>query len=153
MRSPPVLKIQFALLLVWLAGFAPAWADCKVHRGDHVVLYSTTDDPSVLIWDSRARLREYHAGSFDEAQALLPHAALVAPGTHASVLSCMANYVQSPIFRSPQDADGVTISSGTRRGLTGWVLGSDARKVHSEGSRTKTRSRPPSSRMRSIVMP
>ena len=51
---------------------AKALADCRVHRGEHVVLYSTTDDPSVLMWDSRTRLREYHAASFDEAQAMLP---------------------------------------------------------------------------------
>ena len=68
----------------------PASADCRLHRGEHVVLYSTTDDPSVLIWDSRARLREYHAASFDEAQAMLPHALLVSPGTHADVVSCVA---------------------------------------------------------------
>lgn len=149
-----MLRLHFALLLLaWLAAAAPAWPDCKAHRGDHVVLYSTTDDPSVLIWDSRARLREYHAASFDEAQAMLPHAVLVAPGTHATVTSCIANTVPSPIFHEPQDADGVVISSGPRNGLTGWVLGPDARQVRSSGSRAKTRKPPSSSRTRSIAMP
>ncbi len=95
------------------------------------MLYSTTDDPSVLIWDSRLRLRDYSAASFDEARALLPHAVLVAPGTHANVVSCVSNYVTSPIFRSPDDAVGVVIVSGPRRGFIRWVLGSDVRPLHS----------------------
>lgn len=123
-------KVALALMLLWLAAVAPAGADCKVHRGDHVVLYSTTDDPSVLIWDSRARLREYHAASFDEAQAMLPHALLVAPGTRATVVSCVGNFVESPIFHAPDDAIGVEILSGPQRGITRWVLGSDARPLH-----------------------
>jgi hypothetical protein len=115
-----------ALLVLWLAASASASADCRLHRSEHVVLYSTTDDPSVLIWDSRTRLRDYSAASFDEAQAMLPHAILVAPGTHATVISCVPNYVESPIF--PQaDAIGVVITSGPERGLTRWVLGSDVR--------------------------
>jgi hypothetical protein len=95
-----------------------------------VVLYSTTDDPSVLIWDSRARLREYHAASFDEAQAMLPHALLVAPGTRATVVSCVANFVESPIFHSPDDAIGVEVLTGPQRGITRWVLGTDVRPLH-----------------------
>jgi len=115
-------------LLILLAGtLASASADCRLHRGQHVVLYSTTDDPSVLIWDSRDRLREYHAASFDEAQAMLPHALLVSPGTRAVVVSCVAGYVESPVFHSPDDAIGVIISTGPQRGLTRWVLGSDVR--------------------------
>jgi hypothetical protein len=113
--------------LLWLAASAPAWGDCTWHRGEHVVLYGTTDDPSVLIWDSRARLRAYHAASFDEAQAMLPHAILVGPGTHAEVVSCAANYVESPVFHSPDDAVGVIITSGPKHGLIRWVLGSDLR--------------------------
>jgi hypothetical protein len=122
-----VRSAALALLLLWLGAIAAAGADCKLHRGERVVLYSTTDDPSVLVWDSRERLREYHAASFDEAQAMLPHAVLVAPGTHATVVSCLPNFVVSPIFHSPEDAIGVVISSGSQRGLTRWVLGSDAR--------------------------
>jgi hypothetical protein len=118
-----------AFLACWIALTATAWADCHTHRGDHVVLYSTTDDPSVLMWDSRARLRAYHAASFDEAQAMLPHALLVSPGTHADVISCVANYVTSPLFTSAADALGVVITGGSLRGVIRWVLGSDARPV------------------------
>ncbi len=123
-------KVLLALLVLWLGVLGPALADCKVHRGDHVVLYSTTDDPSVLLWDSRSRLRAYHAASFDEAQAMLPHAILAAPGTHATVISCVPNYVESPIFQTPDDGIGVAISSGPQRGLIRWVLGSDVRTTH-----------------------
>ena len=122
-------KGAIALVMLWLASTAIAAADCKVHHGDHVVLYSTADDPSVLIWDSRARLRAYHAASFDEAQAMLPHAILVAPGTRAIVISCVAGYVESPLFSGPEDAIGITIASGPQRGLTRWVLGTDVRSV------------------------
>ncbi len=122
-----MFRISLALLVALLAVVQPALADCKVHRGDNVVLYSTTDDPSVLIWDSRARLREYNAASFDEARAMLPHATLVAPGTHASVVTCVPNSIESPMFPKPDDAVGVSISSGPQRGLRRWVLGSDVR--------------------------
>jgi hypothetical protein len=128
-------RVLPALLMVWLAAFASAQADCKLHRGDRVVLYSTTDDPSVLIWDSRARLREYHAASFDVAQAMLPHAVLVSPGTHATVIYCVPAYVESPIFEKPDDAIGVLISSGPQRGRTLWVLGSDVRSLPNAASR------------------
>jgi hypothetical protein len=124
-----VRRVVHALLLVWLAAIAPALADCKVHRGDRIVLYSTTDDPSVLLWDSRSRLREYHAASFDVAQAMLPHAVLVSPGTHAIVTSCVPAYVESPIFEKPDDADGVLVTSGPQRGRILWVLGSDVRTL------------------------
>lgn len=121
-------KAAFALLFVWLLT-APASADCKVRRGEHVVLYSTTDDPSVLAWDSRARLREYHAASFDEARAMLPHALLLRPGTRATVVSCVPNYIESPVYSTPDDAVGVVTATGPQRGVTRWVLGSDARQV------------------------
>ena len=126
-------RTLLALVLCWASMASLAWADCKVHRGQHVVLYSTTDDPSVLIWDSRVRLRDYHAASFDEAQALLPHALLVAPGTHADVVSCVADYVTSPIFQQPDDAVGVLITTGPQHGATRWVLGSDVRPLHRSG--------------------
>jgi hypothetical protein len=119
------------LAVVWAAMPVAARPDCKEHRGEKVVLYSTTDDPSVLIWDSRARLRAYYGASFDEAQAMLPHAILVAPGTRATVISCIANYIESPIFQVPEDAIGVAISSGPQRGITRWVLGSDVRSMPS----------------------
>ena len=122
-------RVALALVCGWLLLPQVALADCKVHRGDRIVLYSTTDDPSVLVWDSRARLRAYHAASFDEAQAMLPHAILVSPGTRATVISCVPNYVQSPLFTQPADALGVVITSGAQRGLSRWVLGSDLRPL------------------------
>lgn len=124
-------RVAAAFCCMWLISAGVASADCKVHRGDRIVLYSTTEDPSVLVWDSRARLRAYHAASFDEAQAMLPHATLLAPGTRATVISCVSNYVESPIFTQPADAVGVVISSGPQRGATRWVLGSDARQLPS----------------------
>lgn len=122
-------KAGVVFFFIWMASTAIALADCRVHHGDHVVLYSTADDPSVLIWDSRARLRAYHGASFDEAQAMLSHSILVAPGTRAIVISCVAGYVVSPLFTGPDDAVGITISSGSQHGLTGWVLGTDVRSV------------------------
>ena len=118
------------LIVCWILVPVQASADCRVHRGEHVVLYSTTDDPSVLMWDSRARLRGYHAASFDEAQAMLPHALLASPGTHGDVVTCLSGYVVSPLFASPDDAVGVTISSGPAKGIVRWVLGSDVRPFH-----------------------
>ena len=122
-------KAALALLL-GAAMLAPALADCRLHRGQHVVLYSTTDDPAVLVWDSRERLREYHSASFDEAQAMLPHALLLSPGTRAVVVSCASGYVDSPIFHAPDDAIGVVISTGPQRGQIRWVLGSDVRLLN-----------------------
>jgi hypothetical protein len=121
-------RLALALVVAFAACAQAAFADCRGHRGDRVVLYSTTDDPSVLVWDSRARLRAYHAATFDAAQAMLPHAILVGPGTHATVVTCVSNYVESPIFHHPDDAVGVLLS-GSQRGITRWVLGSDARLV------------------------
>jgi hypothetical protein len=125
-------RIGFILLVVWLSTLAPASADCKTHHGDHIVLYSTTDDPSVLVWDSRSRLREYNGASFDVAQAMMPHAVLVRPGTHATVLSCVPASVESPLFQKPDDAIDIIISTGPRHGAAGWVLGSDVRSPHSK---------------------
>lgn len=120
-------KALLSLAVVWLSSAATALAQCHYRHGEHVVLYSTADDPSVLMWDSRARLREYHAASFDEAQAMLPHALLVSPGTHADVLACIPSYVVSPLFQSPDDAVGVLVTSGSLKGVARWVLGSDVR--------------------------
>ena len=120
-------KVVLFLLILWAADAATALAECHFRHGQHVVLYSTPDDPSVLMWDSRARLREYHAASFDEAQAMLPHALLVSPGTHADVMVCVPSYVVSPLFQTPDDAVGILITSGTQRGVARWVLGSDVR--------------------------
>lgn len=126
--------VAFLLLAACWAGALPASADCKLPAGKHVVLYSTADDPSVLMWDSRVRLRDYHAATFDEAQALLPHALLAEPGTRAQVVSCAPDYVTSPLSEHPDDAVGVLVLSGRYKGLTRWVLGSDVRVSRAAGS-------------------
>jgi hypothetical protein len=126
MRNAALLLL---LLLLAASPALPASADCRLHKDDHIVLASSTDDPDVLVWDSRVRLREYHTGSFDEAQELSPHALLVSQGTHAIVQACYPNYVQSPHLDHPEDAIGVIIVTGPNRGGHGWVLGSDVRFI------------------------
>ncbi len=116
----------FAILLLLSTGSARAIA-CKVHHGDHVVLYGTTDDPDVLVWDSRFRLQAYESGSFDEMHALLPHARLLPPGTRAIVDTCFAEFVQSKYGGPADDAVGVVIVSGPDRGDRGWIIGSSVR--------------------------
>lgn len=127
MRSAMILLLT---LLLATAPSMPAQADCRVHKDDHVVLASSTDDPDVLVWDTRLRLRDYHVSSFDEAQQLSPHALLVAPGTRAIVEACYPNYIQSPRLDSPEDAVGIIIVSGPNHGGHGWVMGSDIREFH-----------------------
>lgn len=116
-------------LLVMLLGAAPSASSqgCRYHAGEHVVLYGTTDDPDVFLWDSRFRLRDYEGGSFDQMKALLPHAALARPGTRALVESCVQKFVVSKYSDRPDDAVGVVIVSGDLRGQRGWVLGSAVR--------------------------
>jgi hypothetical protein len=121
-KSSIFLSIVMLLLCVGLAQ-----ADCRLRAGDKVVLYGTTDDPDVFIWDSRFRLRDYAGGSFDQMNALLPHAVLARPGTRAVVESCVSNFVQSKYFTTPDDAIGVRIVGGPLSGQRGWVLGTSAR--------------------------
>ena len=109
------------------ASVAAVALQCTVHQGDRLVLYGSGDDPDVLAWDSRFRLREYHAASFDEAEQLLPHAVVESPGTRAQVESCVPAFVQSPLFARAEDAVGIIILSGPDRGIGKWVLGSDVR--------------------------
>ena len=140
-RLPSALLLVLALAM---AIAAPAYAQCKLHVGDHVVLYSSGDDPDVLVWDSRFRLRDYHAASFDEAQQLLPHALLIAADARAIIEACVPDFV-APSLSTPADAVGIRIVTGPHRGYRGWVLGTDVRP--------NTRSRPSSSRTRSIAIP
>lgn len=125
------MRKAFLLLLVLLTcgtvSPSPSPQPCRLHLGERIVLYSSTGDPAVLVWDSRFRLRAYDAASFDEARELLPHAYVVAPGTRAVVESCVRNFVSSPPVGSADDAVGVKITSGKSRGRMGWVLGSDVR--------------------------
>jgi hypothetical protein len=124
------VRSGFALMLALFAvlGLAlPALAQCKLHHGDLVVLYSSADDPDVLVWDSRFRLRDYHAASFDEAQQLLPHAFLAPSGTHATIESCVPEFVQPSVLNPAADAVGIVIIAGPHRDQRGWVLGTDVR--------------------------
>jgi hypothetical protein len=100
---------------------------CRFHQGERIVLYGSGDDPDVLAWDSRFRLREYHAASFDEAEQLLPHAVLENAGTRAQVVACVAAFVPSHSFETPEDAVGIMILSGPDKGIGKWVIGSDTR--------------------------
>ncbi len=115
------------ILLLILALPSHVHADCRLRAGDKIVLYGTTDDPDVFIWDSRFRLRDYEGGSFDEMNALLPHAVLARPGTRAVVETCVNNFVQSKYFTTPDNAVGVRILGGPLNGQRGWVLGSSTR--------------------------
>ncbi|HKU80975.1 MAG TPA: hypothetical protein VJP76_02310 [Candidatus Tumulicola sp.] len=128
MRKASLTVLALVLLLPALA--APAAAQCKLHRGVKVVLYSDSDDPDVLVWDSRFRLRDYSAASFDVAQQLLPHARLAPPGTRATVESCVPDFVTARLLSIPDDAVGVVITTGPLRDQRGWVIGSDVRARH-----------------------
>ena len=118
----------FGLLTVMMT--TAVVADCRsVHRYDRVVLYGTSEDPDVLLWDNRVRMRDYEDGSFDEMNMLLPHAHLLPPGTRAVVQLCISNYVEPSYLKSPTDAVGVLIVTGPLRGHYGWVVASDIRAI------------------------
>ncbi len=123
---PSSVVLAFVVLLL-AATPPPVLPGCRYHQGERVVLYGTTDDPDVFLWDSRFRLRDYEGGSFDQMKALLPHAALARPGTRAVVESCVRKFVASKYLDHPDDAVGVVIVSGDLRGQRGWVLGSAIR--------------------------
>jgi hypothetical protein len=126
---PAVRAIFILLALIAAVRIAPALADCKLRSGEHVFLYSSSEDPDVLAWDSRLRLRDYHAASFDEAEQLLPHATFESQGTRATVVACVPAFVISRLLGSPEDAVGVIIISGPDRGHGRWVLGSDVHET------------------------
>ncbi len=121
------LSVVAAVLLLLVP--QATWADCHVRANQRVVLYGTTDDPDVFVWDSRFRLRDYEGGTFDQMQALLPHATLVRPGTRAMVESCVSDFVQSKYVSQPDDAVGIVIIAGPLRGQRGWVSGTAIRPV------------------------
>ena len=126
----------FVILLLLLAS-QPALADCRFRLHQEVALIGNADDPDVFVWDSRFRLRNYEGGTFDQMQALLPHAILVRPGTRANVESCVPNFVQPKFEDRPQDAVGIIISNGPLRGQRGWVLGSVVRVLRPPAARWK----------------
>ncbi len=139
MRSA-ALVVAFVLAIAagdaGMQAIAEASSGCHLHAGDKVVLYSASGDPSVFVWDSPVRLRDYNAASYDEAQAMAARATLVAGGTRALVASCRANYVQSPYSEAPEDAVGITIITGPQRGHNYWVLASDVRGVYHPTGKT-----------------
>jgi len=115
-------------LALFALAAASARADCKaLHRSDRVVLYSSSEDPDVLLWDSRVRMRDYEDGSFDEMNQLLPHARVVSQGTRAVVELCVPGFVAPQYAKTPEDAIGVIVATGPLRGKFGWVLSSDVR--------------------------
>lgn len=126
-------RIVLLAAAVWFlaAASAPAQqpqpARCRAARGMHVTLFGNVDDPDVLVWDSRARLVTYGAGSTDTRQFLLPHALLNRPGTRAVVQSCIPGIVHSKFGMDSGDAVGVLILSGRYRGRYGWVSSADLR--------------------------
>jgi len=123
-----ILAIVVAVACV-AATHKPAPAQCALHIGARVVLYGTSDDPDVFVWDSRFRMRTYAEGSFDQAQALLPHALLVPPGTRAWVTACVREFVASKFTDRSDDAIGIVIASGRYHGREGWVLATDVRSI------------------------
>jgi hypothetical protein len=128
-----------SLLIVVLLALVPiaVHAQCRSHVNDRVVLYGTSEDPDVFVWDSRFRLRDYEGGTFDQMRALLPHATLVRPGTRAMVESCVADFVQSKYGAGADDAIGIVLVNGPLRGQRGWVLGSDVRMLSPGKWRTR----------------
>jgi len=119
-------RVGAALLLALLCSL-PAAAACRLRVRERIVLFGLGADPGVFLWDSRFRLRAYHAASFDEAQGMLPRALLVRAGTRAIVIWCLPRFVQPRYGMTLDDAVEVRILTGPLHGQTGWVLGSDAR--------------------------
>jgi len=128
------VSVAFLLLALLLAAPA-ALADCRLKATERVALLGTADDPDVFVWDSRFRLRDYEGGTFDQMQALLPHAILVRPGTRATIEACVSNFVQPKFEDRPEDAVGIVITTGPLRGQRGWVLGSAVRVLRPPAQR------------------
>jgi hypothetical protein len=127
MRNAAILLLACALTL---ASVNRAFAQCDFKGGVKVVLTSEADDPDVLLWDSRFRLRDYNAASFDVSRELLPHARLVSQGTRATVESCVPDFVQLRLQSGADAAVGILVTSGKYKGVRGWVLGTDLRPFH-----------------------
>ena len=149
-RNCAIALLACALAFACAAG---ARAACKVHIGDRVALYGTSDDPDVFIWDSRFRMRDYAGGSFDQMRALLPHATLAPAGTRARVEACVADFIQSKYLSQPDDAVGVVITSGPLRGTRGWVVGDAIRVVWGRRYTTGKTRGPRAVSSRSTAMP
>lgn len=138
-KFAPALLSLLALIFAGASHKTPVPSpppQCRLHQGDRVVLYGSGDDPDVLAWDSRFRLREYHSASFDEAEQLLAHAVLESAGTRAQVMACVADFVSAHSFETPEDAVGIMILNGPDKGIGKWVIGSDTR-LQRDGIRKK----------------
>lgn len=123
------LRVAIALLVLTGLASAPARADCTSLTGQHVVLFANNYDPDVLLWDSRQRLMDYAAGSWDIDKLLLPHALLAHAGTKALVVGCEVNVVHPKFRLAPMDAVGVKITGGPYKGRYAWVLADDLRPI------------------------
>jgi hypothetical protein len=100
---------------------------CKVSAGQRVLLESIDSDPDVFVWDSRVRLVEYAAGTFDKANQVMAHTILAKPGTQAVVSACVVRVVKPTYSSDAYDAVGVKITSGPFRNRWGWVSSEDVR--------------------------
>ena len=100
---------------------------CKASVGQRVLLESIESDPDVFVWDSRFRLIEYAAGTYDKANQVMTHTVLADPGTHAIVAMCAARSVKPAYSAEVYDAIGVKITSGRFRNHWGWVSSEDVR--------------------------
>lgn len=119
------------MLAALLSGFlacAPVLAECNIASGERIALLSLSYDPDVLVWDSRQRLIDYAAASWETARALLPHAVLARAGTKALVTQCQPNVIHPKYRLATQDAVGVKITSGPYHGRYGWVTIDDLRR-------------------------
>ena len=123
------MRKVFAVLAAVAYALVPfaARGDCTQLIGHRAVLFSDSYDPDVLFWDSRQRLMDYAAGSWDVDKALLPYALLARAGTQAVVTACQVNAVHPKFRLAPMDAVGVRITSGPYKGRYGWVLSDDVR--------------------------
>ncbi|MDP9018014.1 MAG: hypothetical protein M3N19_06825 [Candidatus Eremiobacteraeota bacterium] len=115
------------LLAVWLLWPVAARADCSSLQGQRVILISNNYDPDVLLWDSKQRLMDYAAGSWDVAKILLPHALLARAGTKALLMTCLTNAVHLKSRLAPTDAAALKITSGPYKGRYAWVMADDLR--------------------------
>ena len=100
---------------------------CKASVGQRVLLESIDSDPDVFVWDSRFRLIEYAAGTFDKANQVMAHTVLAPPGTHAIVTICVPATVKPAYSPDVYDAIGIKITAGPYRNRWGWVSSEDIR--------------------------
>lgn len=129
-RAAFLAMLMLALTLALPVSARAKLPDCSLFRvGTQVVLYGTSDDPDVFIWDSREHMFEYSKAPFDQAQELLMHALLAPPGTRAKVTFC-APYHPARDPEPPYKVVGIVITTGALRGDAGWVRSIDIAVMH-----------------------